>query len=71
MGVEPFQDALDWYTAPTSVLEELKIRSFIGIVESYIARAMSFQAKLTKCRAWIASVDNKLWDEGLFTALKR
>ena len=36
-----------WHRSPKSVEEELKIRSCIGIVGSYLASALSFKAALT------------------------
>ena len=49
-----------WHRSPKSVEEELKIRSCIGIVGSYLARAISLRVALVKFGAWIASQDSVL-----------
>ena len=47
------------------------MRSCIGFVGSYLARAISFRAALTEFRAWTASGDRVLRAEGLLSPFRR
>ena len=51
--------------------EELKIRSCIGFVGSYLARVTSFRATLTEFRTWTAPRGSVLREEGLLSLFKR
>jgi hypothetical protein len=68
--MEPFQHPLRLEKCSHKLGEELKM-SCIGFVGSYLARAISFRAALTELRAWTASGDSVLWEEGLLSPFRR
>jgi hypothetical protein len=47
------------------------MRSCIGFVSSYLARAISFRAALTEFRAWTASGDSVLREERPLSPFRR
>ena len=69
--MEPFQHPLRLVKGSHNAGEELKMRSRISFVGSYLARAISFRAALTEFRAWTASGDSVLREEDFLSPFRK